>query len=536
MASPLSGPDDPGLASVAALLGDEPPVTAWALTVARTMGWGPFRARLERWQLPGTVPWQDEVASVLATLPPEDATLLGCLADCDASVAWDVLEAVVPSVSVDAVCRLADAGLLVQRLRSDVVTFTAPFTIRAVARTGTRNADWLDAWTLRAATLPTYGPRAAATLAELAAAVPLAARALTQPETAQRGLALWLAAADAIFFAGALEFDDPAFDLAIALADANGAAVARTRARLVAARARLERGDADDALRLVDEGLALAPDDELRADAHRGRGWAAIAATDLDTARAGFEAARTCAPHDPRNQADASAGLGILGLLRGDPAAARARLDESLAIHVVMRDAPREGAIRGMMELLPAADEDVAAAASAVNEHRARGQHWREALALARLAIAARARGDAGAAQQHLLEAGAAALVSRMPAVELVRGLVEARRSTQPIVIANEGRGLTLPSGDTHDLVRHGPVRRVLWALALARRDRPGVATSTLDVVAAGWPGEKMKHDAANLRVYTTVRRLRGLGLSEALVTRDDGYLLDPSVPIVLGP
>lgn len=536
MARPLTGFDGPDLAPIAALLGNEPPALEWASSVARTMGWGPFRARLERWQLPGALPWRAEVTSALATLPAGDATLLASLADCDASVAWDVLEAVVPEVSVDAVCRLADAGLLVQRLRADVVTFAAPFTVRAVVRTGTSTSRWLDAWTERARALPTYGPRAAATLSELAAAVPLAARALTRPETADRGLALWLAAADAIFFAGALELDDPAFGVAVTLADGGDDAVARTKARLVAARAGLERGEAEQALRLAGEALALAPDDELRADAHRGKGWASIAATDLDAARAAFEAARATAPHDPRNQADASAGLGILALLTGDPATARIRLDEALAIHVVMRDAPREGALRGMMELLPAADVDVSADAGAVVEHRARGQHWREALALARLAIAARARGDADAAQKHLLEAGAAALVSRMPAVELVRGLVEARHADRPIVIGDEGRTLALPTGDTHDLARHGPVRRVLWALAIARRDRPGVATSTLDVVAAGWPGEKMKHDAANLRVYTTVRRLRGLGLAEALVTRDDGYLLDPSVPVVLEP
>jgi hypothetical protein len=32
------------------------------------------------------------------------------------------------------------------------------------------------------------------------------------------------------------------------------------------------------------------------------------------------------------------------------------------------------------------------------------------------------------------------------------------------------------------------------------------------------------------LRVYTAVRRLRALGLGDALVTRDDGYLLSPDV------
>ena len=43
-----------------------------------------------------------------------------------------------------------------------------------------------------------------------------------------------------------------------------------------------------------------------------------------------------------------------------------------------------------------------------------------------------------------------------------------------------------------------------------------------------------MKHEAATLRVYTTVRRLRALGLAEVLLTRDDGYLLDPDAAFTL--
>jgi hypothetical protein len=33
------------------------------------------------------------------------------------------------------------------------------------------------------------------------------------------------------------------------------------------------------------------------------------------------------------------------------------------------------------------------------------------------------------------------------------------------------------------------------------------------------------------LRVYSSIRRLRALGLESTLITRDDGYLLDPAVP-----
>jgi hypothetical protein len=103
-------------------------------------------------------------------------------------------------------------------------------------------------------------------------------------------------------------------------------------------------------------------------------------------------------------------------------------------------------------------------------------------------------------------------------------------------VVGAAGRTLTLPSGEVHDLTRHGPLRRILWALAIAKERRSGAAMSTLELVEVGWPGEKMRHEAATLRVYTTIRRMRRLGLGDALVTRDDGYLIDPDVPIATEP
>jgi hypothetical protein len=82
------------------------------------------------------------------------------------------------------------------------------------------------------------------------------------------------------------------------------------------------------------------------------------------------------------------------------------------------------------------------------------------------------------------------------------------------------------------DLQRRGPLRRVLLALLEQRRRHPGVPLSVEAVAAAGWPGERVQHESAVARVYTTVNRLRALGLGKGLVTRDDGYLLDPSLVV----
>lgn len=525
------------LAEIAGMLDAEPPVLSWAASLAKTLGWGPLRTRIVGWSSLTKAAWHDDVAQVLATLAPEDAALLATLAACDAPFAWDVLEAVVPDVSIEGICRLEEARLLRRTTHAGVVTFRVPYAVRAVQRATTEldaaAKKWLDAWVLRAEALrpASYGPSSRATLTELGAAVPLAARALFTEASADEGLALWTAASDAMFFADAIAFDAPAFARAVEVADARDAIEPRVRARLVAGRAMLERGDPTGAAKLTKEAIAIAGQGDLRADALRGLGWAELALTNLDAARAAFTEARARAEGEPRGQADATAGLGILALLTGDADAARALLAEAVAIHVVMRDAPREAAVRGMMELLPEGASDVTALASQVEELRAKGQRWREALALARLALDARARGDVETERARLAEARAAASLSSMPASKLVRSLVEKQgEPARTFVVASEGRALTLPTGETHDLARHGPVRRILWALTELRRDKPGATMSTLDVIDAGWPGEKMQHEAATLRVYTTIRRLRALGLGDALVTRDEGYLLDPDV------
>jgi hypothetical protein len=79
-------------------------------------------------------------------------------------------------------------------------------------------------------------------------------------------------------------------------------------------------------------------------------------------------------------------------------------------------------------------------------------------------------------------------------------------------------------------------MRRVLDVLVERRLHAPGDATSAGALLDAAWPGERARYESALLRVYSVVRRLRALGLSGALVTRDDGYLLDPHVPFVRAP
>ena len=556
--SGLDATDD-AAADVARLVGCEPSALEWAGTLARTLGWRPLRQRLTSWALlPGLLrgsplPWSSAVENMQSTLSGTEVALLATLAACDSPFTWDVLESVEPTASIESICRLEEASLLVRSTRAGVVAFAVPYCVRALERAkdpagaAGRSGGWLEAWVKRAEELrrASYGTNAQTTLAELAFSVPLAERALVDEasENQQRGLALWTRVSDAMFFAFAIEFGSSAFARAVEVADRGPELEPRIRARLVASRALLEQGEAARAEALLREAIAFAGSagrDDLRGESLRGLGWAQLASAQLEGARASFDGALAIfdAATDPRGHADAVAGLGILALLTGDPTVARARLEDALAIHVLTRDAPREGALRGMMGLLPdrlGDDVDVEALAKEAEGLRTTGQGWRLALLLARLGVAARARGDVEGERRHLAEARAAAGLSRMSASAIVASLVgEHAPAPTGIVIGVEGRSLVLPSGESHDLTRHGPTRKLLWALAVTRRDSPGSSMSTLDLVDAGWPGEKMKHEAATLRVYTTVRRLRALGLSEVLLTRDDGYLLDPYATFTL--
>lgn len=101
------------------------------------------------------------------------------------------------------------------------------------------------------------------------------------------------------------------------------------------------------------------------------------------------------------------------------------------------------------------------------------------------------------------------------------------------LVVERDGRGYAY-GARTVSLQRRGNLRRILQALVEKRLSAPGCSLTRDEVLAAGWPGERMRADSGALRVYTTIRRLRQGGLGAALVTTDDGYLIDPRVSVRL--
>jgi hypothetical protein len=102
------------------------------------------------------------------------------------------------------------------------------------------------------------------------------------------------------------------------------------------------------------------------------------------------------------------------------------------------------------------------------------------------------------------------------------------------IRIGREGEWLETPNGMRHSLRARRPLRRVLQALAEARRDRAGSVLTVDELLQAGWPGETPLPEAGSNRVYVAISTLRQLGLGDLLQRSDGGYRLDPAIPLQL--
>jgi hypothetical protein len=113
-------------------------------------------------------------------------------------------------------------------------------------------------------------------------------------------------------------------------------------------------------------------------------------------------------------------------------------------------------------------------------------------------------------------------------ALRLVSRLESAEQIERTLTIASRGRRARLPDGTVLDLMRRAAVRRILVVLAEAHGE-PSTAEA---LIAAGWPGERMRADAARQRLRTAIWTLRRLGFEHLLRTSDEGYLLDPSLAI----
>jgi hypothetical protein len=91
-----------------------------------------------------------------------------------------------------------------------------------------------------------------------------------------------------------------------------------------------------------------------------------------------------------------------------------------------------------------------------------------------------------------------------------------------------------LPDGGRVELLSRVVLWRLVSALVGARRARPGEGLDADALLAAGWPDEQMGGESGQNRLKVALSTLRKLGLRSLLVRTDDGYCLDPRVPVDL--
>jgi predicted ATPase len=106
-----------------------------------------------------------------------------------------------------------------------------------------------------------------------------------------------------------------------------------------------------------------------------------------------------------------------------------------------------------------------------------------------------------------------------------------ARPAERVLVVSPDARWCRLPDGVEVEFSKGRALRLMLLRLFEERLRAPGRALSIDDLFASGWPGEKASAEAVENRVYVGISRLRKIGFKGLLLSRDDGFLLDPAVP-----
>jgi len=102
----------------------------------------------------------------------------------------------------------------------------------------------------------------------------------------------------------------------------------------------------------------------------------------------------------------------------------------------------------------------------------------------------------------------------------------------QDLAIGDGAEWFRAPGGAAVDLRQRRPLRRMLWSLVEHRRGGEEGSLSVDELLARGWPGERVIPEAGAHRVRVAISTLRKLGLKGVLITGEDGYLLDPSVTL----
>lgn len=106
------------------------------------------------------------------------------------------------------------------------------------------------------------------------------------------------------------------------------------------------------------------------------------------------------------------------------------------------------------------------------------------------------------------------------------------------LLVARDATWFRAPNLTTRsELGKRASSKRILMELVRRRIESPSVAISRSDLVAIGWPGEKLDPEAGFNRLGVALSELRRAGLRTLLLHRDGeggGHYLDPETPIIL--
>ena len=224
--------------------------------------------------------------------------------------------------------------------------------------------------------------------------------------------------------------------------------------------------------------------------------------------------------------------------LSDEPDDARDRYREALALHRDVENAYHEGLTLAWLGRLEAdegnLDEARDVLARAEEKLNAIGQNILVTVASLCSGHVALATGERERAERSLAEARQAASGSsevRAAAQRLEAALAKAPAAGGLVlVVGNDARWFRIGDGERIDISTRRAPRLLLGALLAKRETEPGAALDVADLLAAGWPGERVDHEAGVSRVYTGIATLRKMGLKGVLIRRDEGYLLSPDV------
>ncbi len=232
----------------------------------------------------------------------------------------------------------------------------------------------------------------------------------------------------------------------------------------------------------------------------------------------------------------------------GDLGAAREHYAAALGITRSLGDAKYSAVFGAALAAVLAASGELEAAGREIERAEEDARTQGESRVLAAVALH-RARVDASAPKANPSElaarqGGAVGLGQQSDDVRFAARMLARVASVAPstsslpgaaiLRVAEDGSWFEPPGGGRVDIARRAVHRRLVLELVRRRLAAPGETLRTADLVAAGWPGERLAVAAGTNRLHVALASLRASGLRKILRRTDEGYALDESGGVVI--